>query len=459
VTARRAPKKDAAKEPIQLSSGARLFVEPDPVIPLVDVDIVLRGGSIHDIAGREGLSRIFARLVRRGTAASSPMGALTAEALDEAIESLGAAVTIDITPTALRFHGSVIRRNLEPFLRLLASLLLAPALRPRDLAYVRREAQAELISQLDSDRWLGARAFRHALFGTHPYGRSTSGTPRSLAAIRLPELRALHETRVRAGDVIVGLAGDVTPEVARSPVEPPFPPLPRALAPAVVVVDAQPRPGVHVVLVDKPDRTQTQLYVGTLGARMGEDDFYPLVVANTCFGGTFTARLVAEVRSKRGWSYSAQSRLYADRGRDAWVVYTHPSVENARDCLALELDLVRAFVQRGVRPRELAFARSYLTKSHAFERDTAAKRLEPRVEASLFGLPLAFFEDYERNVAAVDAPAASAAVARRLGGSGGAARDLTVAIVGPAARLERSLATLPDIASIEVVPHDRVTAL
>jgi len=459
VSARRAQKAEPTKEPVRLSSGARLFVEPDPVIPLVDVDVVLRGGSIHDLPGRQGLSRIFARLVRRGTAASAPVGKLTAEALDEAIESLGAALSIDVTPTAIRLHGSVIRRNLEPFLRLLASLLLAPALRASDLAYVRREAEAELVSQLDSDRWLGARAFRHALFGAHPYGRSTSGTPRSLAAIRLGELRAVHETRVRADDVIVGLAGDVTREAALALVEPLFATLPRGNAPDLEVPDPKAPSGLRIVVVDKPDRTQTQLYLGTIGARMGEDDFYPLVVANTCFGGTFTARLVAEVRSKRGWSYGAQSRLYADRSRDAWVVYTHPSVENARDCLALELDLVRAFVQRGVRPRELAFARSYLTKSHAFDRDTAAKRLEPRVEASLFKLPLAFFEDYAKNVAAVDAATASAAVARRLGGAGGAAGDLTVTIVGPASRLERSLASLPGVASLEVVTHERVTAL
>jgi len=73
VSARRAQKAEPTKEPVRLSSGARLFVEPDPVIPLVDVDVVLRGGSIHDLPGRQGLSRIFARLVRRGTAASAPV--------------------------------------------------------------------------------------------------------------------------------------------------------------------------------------------------------------------------------------------------------------------------------------------------------------------------------------------------------------------------------------------------
>jgi len=177
------------------------------------------------------------------------------------------------------------------------------------------------------------------------------------------------------------------------------------------------------------------------------------------FGGTFSARLVAEVRSKRGWSYSAQSRLYADRARDAWSVYTHPSIENARDCVALELDLIESFVVEGVRARELAFAKSYLTRSHAFDRDTAAKRLEPYVESGLFGLPLAFFLDYVGQVSAVELADASGAVRSHLGGPSQRGTDRVVAILGPAAQLERSLASLSGVTSIRVVAHGDVASL
>jgi zinc protease len=443
----------------RLDNGVSVLVETDAAIPLVDVDVVLRGGSLHDPVGRDGLTRLLARLTRRGTARHAVVGALGSEALDDAIESLGAALTIDVTTGAVRFHGSVIRRNLEPFFALLCSVLLAPALRPRDLAQVRREALAELVAQHDNDRWLAARVFRRALFRGHPYGRSSSGTPASLSRATLSELRALHDARVRAQDLVVAFAGDVTRDDALRLSERHLAAAPGGAAPTVAIPEPPAPRGVRVVLVDKPERTQTQLFVGTLGARMGEPQFYPLVVANTVFGGTFTARLVSEVRSKRGWSYSAQSRLYADRGRDAWVVYTHPSVQNAAACLRLELDLVRAFVRRGVTASEVAFARSYLTKSHAFERDTAAKRLEPRVEAALFGLPVSFFERYEDHVAKVTAAQASRAVSDRLGGPGGQGRDLVVVVLGPARRLEGPIGAIPGVATLETIAFDQVTSL
>lgn len=447
-----------------LPHGVRLHVETDRTIPLVDVEIVLRGGSTHDPRGREGLARLYARLVRRGTArrvltSGDVVPARSADALDDAIESLGAALTIEVTPSAIRLHGSVIRRNLERFFAIAGSLLTSPALRPKDLAFVRREAIAELVAQLDSDRWLASRAFRHALFGAHAYARPTTGTPRSLEAIRLEEIRAFHQARVRSGSVLVALAGDVTAADARALVERHLADLPQGRAPEPELDDPSAPTGTHVVIIDKPDRTQTQLFVGTLSVRMGDRAFYPLLVANTVFGGTFSARLVSEVRSKRGWSYSAQSRLYADRARDAWLLYTHPSVENARDCVALELELVEAFVQGGVRPREVGFARSYLTKSHAFDRDTAAKRVEPHVEADLFGLPVAFFDGYVEHVSGVDAATASRAVRTHFGGPSGRGLDRVVSILGPGALLERSLASLPGISSLRVIAHSDVAAL
>ena len=116
-------------------------------------------------------------------------------------------------------------------------------------------------------------------------------------------------------------------------------------------------------------------------------------------------------------------------------------------------------MQGGVRAKEVAFARSYLTKSHAFDRDTAAKRVEPHVEADVFGLPVSFFDRYVEQVADVDAPTASRAVREHLGGPSGRGLDRVVAILGPGAQLERSLAALPGVSSVRVIPHADVAAL
>lgn len=423
--------------------GIVVLVEESRAIPLVDVTAVLRTGSLADPPGREGLTRLAARMLRMGTAKR------TAEQTEERLEALGATLSIDVSHGTIRFSASVIARSFPAFLALLGEMLAAPALRPKDLARVVREAVADLSQQRDNDRWLASRAFRTALFGDHPYGRSPLGTPESLPRAKKRDVAAHLAQHVSAPNLVLGFAGDVSTRELPALVERCFGGLPaHAVAPPALATPRR-RPGRRLVVVDKPGRTQTQTFVGTIGSRLRDPDFHALLVANTAFGGTFSAPLVQEVRARRGYSYSASSRLGADREREAWSLYAHPSAENAGDCLALELGLIDRFVAKGPTAAELRFAKSFLVKSHAFDLDTPSKRLEPRVEAEIHGLPSSFHERFVQRVAAVDLDTARAAIVRRL-----SSRDLTIAVVATAREVLPALRPLAD--EIAIVSFDSV---
>ena len=152
----------------------------------------------------------------------------------------------------------------------------------------------------------------------------------------------------------------------------PRPAIPRCGTP---VPEPTLRPGRHLVLVDKPERTQTQILIGCLGTHAHDEDHVALHVGNTIFGGTFTARLMNEVRSKRGWSYGAYSSLPYDRHRRGFSLWTFPKASDAAACITLELDLLAKWWKDGVTPKELAWAKRYLVRSHAFAIDTAGKRV------------------------------------------------------------------------------------
>ena len=61
-------------------------------------------------------------------------------------------------------------------------------------------------------------------------------------------------------------------------------------------------------------------------------------------------------------------------------MWTFPSAEDSAPCLKLTLDLMDAWVQGGVTPREVAFIERFLVRSYAFEIDTAAKRLHQALD-------------------------------------------------------------------------------
>ena len=167
-----------------------IFVESSDVLPLVDLEIALPVGSLQDPAGQEGLAQLTGHLMRRG-----PRG-LSQERFEDRLASLGARASVEVSMRSTRIRGTVLRRNLEPLLELLADLVWQPALRASDFAKLKRRAQAALIARLDDDQTLGAVCFREALFGEHPYGRTLSGHADSLARIGLQQVKDFYTRNI-----------------------------------------------------------------------------------------------------------------------------------------------------------------------------------------------------------------------------------------------------------------------
>lgn len=350
-----------------------------------------------------------------------------------------------------RVRATVLRRNLEPLLSLLARMIWRPALRVRDYDKLARQAKASLLARLDDDQTLGALRFRRALFGEHPYARTLAGTESSIGRITVERVRAFYRKHIENGDFVVGIAGDITEREARSLVAAHFPTVGRRRRTEAKLPPTRARRGRHVVIVDKPERTQTQLFIGTLGVRTRDPKLFPLIVSNTAFGGTFSGPLMQEVRGVRGWSYGAYSRLLHSKQRDAWYMWTAPAAEYSADCARLQVELLERWVERGIKRAELTFAQRYLINSHCFDRDTPSKRLEAKLDVELLGIPRRYVEDHDRLIDGVTRTAANEATRARI-----STRDLTIVVVATAAEVAPSFEALPGLDSLQIVQFDRV---
>lgn len=424
--------------------GAVVLLEEDHSFPLVSVSVTARSGSAADPAGKEGLARLTATLLRRGVRGK------TADAVDELVDGMGAAMSVHVDHHSITIGGQVIRRSLEPFAELLSEMLTRPTLAADELARLQRETVAEIINERDSDRDLAARFYRRFLFGSHVYGRAPLGTTASVQAVRRRDVQACFRSTFVAENLVIGVSGDVTREDLEDLVDDHFSELLVGERPRVRYGRPQMAKGRRVLLVDKPDRTQTQVYIGELGIRAKDPDTFPLTVANTVLGGTFTARLMKEVRSKRGWSYGASSRLGRGIVREAFTMWTFPAARDAVACIELELQLLESFVRDGITQSELDFAKSYLAASFAFEIDTADKRLEKRIDAEVLRLGPDYYQSWVERIRAVDLDAANSAVREHLG-----VEDLAIVLVATASELREALRTrIPGVTSLDVVPFD-----
>lgn len=441
----RAPSGGAAgPRRFDLDGGALVLLESSHDVPLVSIVVALRCGSAQDPAGKSGLSRLAMRMLRRGCEG------LTSEQIDFRIDALGAEVAVDTSHSTVGIHAQVIARNLEPFVELLARMLNAPTFPEEELARLVRESAAEIVEARDNDRVVAQKAFQRTIFEGHPYGRSSGGTTESVRAVTRDDVLAFYRRYVVRRNIVVGIAGDMTAERAPVVAAKLLAGLPEGEAAADAVPEPTMKSGRRLLVVDKPERTQTRILIGTTGTSAHDDDHVPLVVGNAVFGGTFTSRLMKEIRSKRGWSYGASARTGIDWRRQAWLLWTFPSAEDCGPCLELSVQLLETWVRGGVTPREIAFIQRYLVRSHAFEVDTASKRLHQGLDVELLHLPPDYFGAWIDRVRAVTPETATAAVQKRI-----STENLLVVVVGTATQvLDKLRDAVPGLLEATVVPFD-----
>lgn len=262
------------------------FVEPSRDLPLVDVYFITRTGSAYDPDGKEGALNLALRALRRGTRRR------TAQEIDAMLDRAGAELATACDASSAMLHLTVIRRNLAPMLDLFAEILTDASLPPDELAQVAREVRADLIDSRDDDRSLAGRFFRRTLFAGHPYGRPSAGTAERVVTLTRDDARAAWDLASRLDNVIIAANGDISDEELDAFARRVSAGLSTAMAPSTAIADPKAPSGRHLVLVDKPERSQTQIFIGGLGTDPRDRDHHALVLGNTVFGGTFTARLM-----------------------------------------------------------------------------------------------------------------------------------------------------------------------
>lgn len=421
------------------------LLEENHDLPLCRVQVTTRTGAITDRPDAPGLCNFATELMRRGAAGR------TRSQIDEALDSLGASLHVSCSRDAVTFEVMAIKDKLEQALSLLSDVLLRPDFPPIEADKLRRELLAHLDDLRDDDGALCWRFFSRALYGEHPYGRPISGTEQSIAALDIAGSVAWYREHLTTGNLVVGAAGDLTMDELLSIYDRHLGGIPAGPRRDAPVPEPRPIEGTRLTLVDKPERTQSQILIGQFAPRWHDPAWLPMRVAATAFGGTFTARLMDEVRVKRGLSYGASCRTGAGRGRPMLHVHVFPSAEQTAETLELVLSLYTQWAREGLTPREVEFARGYLSRSFAFRIETPEARLGLRTEVELCGAPPDYIQAFPARVQAVTPEQVRAAMDAVL-----RPQDLVITLVGTAATLQAPLAGVAALsgASTEILPFD-----
>ncbi len=294
-------------ERFTLANGMPVVVVSRPGSGLFSGALVADGGERLFPGDQAGLCALTATMLTAGA------GERDASAFADAAAALGADISASSSWHDLTVRVSGLTSRLDPTLDLFADALLRPRLEDAD--FEREKALAlEAISQRpERPNELAAVVSRALLYGhDDPRGRAPAGWQATVEPLTVADVRGALPRLVDPSRATLVFAGDFTgKEIAAAldarlgawtPAgdEPPA-------APAAVTAT----PG-RIVLVDRPDAPQTVIYVAR-PVPAPDDDARPVRhCLNTILGGSFTSRLMQNIREKHGYSYGARSSLVQD---------------------------------------------------------------------------------------------------------------------------------------------------
>lgn len=414
--------------------------------PLVSWMIALRFGNYTDPQGKEGLTQFMGQMLLRGTKKR------TRAQIEESLDFLGGSLDVTSGSASFVMDGEILSKNLTAFLELAIDLLTNPTFDEAEIEKQKQENLSQLELKLESDADLARRAFYKAVYGTHPYGRDSLGSKASIRSFTKADLEAHHRKYIHRDRLIIGMAGDLRPEGFRAKVKSIYDALPAGKSEPLALVPTQKVEGVNVILVDKPERTQTHFFIGHPGLSMTDPDYFPLKLFMTAFAGPmFQAQYMKEIRVTRGWSYGAYGSVDARRDGGSVSLYTFPKTQDTVPAIKLSLELLeKAARGDGLPDSSIEFARNYLSRSFPFAVDVPEKVLSEVVYNKLVGKPDDFLEKYVDKIRGITVAQARDAAKRRLN-----SKDVVISILCSKKDFEATIGKELGAKSVTVLPFDR----
>jgi predicted Zn-dependent peptidase len=336
-----------------LPNGLTLEVMQRKGVPLVEIDVAVKGGIESDPAEQPGLAEVTGELLRKGTAIRS------SDQFSNDLDALGGRYRIRAGAQSTLLQSEFLTKDFRAGLALIADAVLHPTFPEPEVEKLLAQ-QIDMIRATKDNPAEAMEPYAHAFFfGVgHPYGRPM--TEASILHMNRDSIAQYHKRMYSGRNLVIAVVGDIDPRRAIAEVERAFNSAPAGEAYKWMKPVRLERPAqARLLLVDNPEATQAYFYIVQPGIDAKSPDRVPASLVNTLFGGRFTSVLNEELRVKSGLTYGARNFMDEDRLQGMNAISTFTKTDSTGEAVALSLQALKDLNEHGVNADQLASAKAY----------------------------------------------------------------------------------------------------
>lgn len=408
-------------------NGSKFYYMPLHTLPLVDGNILIKHPPVLDPPHLPGITSLTMSMIKKGTHSR------TVEQLDFEIESLGIQIQSQVQADRILINFDAVADYLQNSIELLNDMLLHSTFPEEEFNKLKEKRIHSLRRRLDNSSKLASHALMYELFNGNDYGFPISGTINSLQKISLDDIKNHFYSRIVTLPRVFFLVGDISEKRFKKVMSE------LDYSPEQVSESVHKTP-VHqnqkkVIIIDKPDATQIQIRIGFHTISHQHPDYYPLSMGTIVLGGSFSSRLMQEIRVRKGYSYGAYAQLNPiNKDHSIFTVSTFTRPENVQEVLSIIFTEIQKIKQDLIPEEELIMGKNYVSGQYPLSFEQYHDLANKLLKIELFGYTKEEIESFPEILAKVTANQVQDAFQHVFPND-----DFTVILVGPAREILNNL--------------------
>jgi zinc protease len=406
-------------------NGLKVLLVENPSLPTVSLNASVLAGSRYDSEAKAGLAIMASRLLDEGTEKRNSLE------IADAIESVGGAIESDGSFERIMVSAGVLSKDIDLGLELLSDLLMRPTFPQEFVEKEKERTLAEIESAQDRPQVVAGWAFNELVYQNHPLHRPSHGYPHTVSRISREDLKNFHHEYFVPNNVILSIVGDFRVGELLPKIEQAF----GSWSARPIGIPNYPDPvrqkEKREKFINMPAQ-QLNIYLGHLGVKRTNPDFYALQVLDTILGGGagFTARIPRRLRDELGLAYTTFASITMTAGADPgrFISFIGTSPENMKLATEGLLNEIRRIIDEPVTQEELQDAKDYLTGSFVFAFESSPQIARFLVHAEVYGLGFDYIEKYPEYVRGITVEDVARVAKKYLD-----SENYTLVVVGPVA--------------------------
>lgn len=362
-------------------------------LPLVQFNLVIKGGMLLDDINKVGVANLISTLLSKGTKNK------TVAELEEAIKMLGATINAYTTNESIVITGNTLSKNYDKTLALVKEMVIEPRWDSEEFNLAKSQVISSLKQQSARPNSIASNIYSELIYGKkHILSKNSLGSVESVNAITLDDLKSYYTANFSPSVSTFHIVGSVSEaDVKKSlnsfstdwnnkKVEFPEYQLPEKISKS------------QVYFYNVPKAKQSVIRFGYLGMAQNDKDFYPANVMNYILGGGgFASDLTQVLREGKGYTYGIRSRFSGTTLPGPFTISSNIRTNVTLEAATLVRDIVGNY-STDYTDKDHEVTQNFLLKSNARAFETLGSKLRMLQNISSYNLPYNYVKERENIV-------------------------------------------------------------